>query len=69
MGSCFLFQGIFATQESNSGLLHGRLLFYQLSYQGSLRFSTDFYKYYILGWEEGEVNEHTYLHSFTTYLC
>ena len=37
-------------------------------FQGSLRPSTDFYKYYILGWEGGEVNEHTYLHKFTTYL-
>ena len=28
-------QGIFPTQESNRGLLHWRLLLYQLSYQGS----------------------------------
>ena len=37
-------------------------------FQGGLRPSTDFYKYYILGWEGGEVNEHTYLHKFTTSL-
>ena len=60
MGSYSL-QGIFATQDLNPGLLHGRLLFYKL------RPSTDFSKYYILGWEEGEVNEHNYLYKFTTY--
>ena len=67
MGSYSL-QEIFATQDSNTGLLHGRSLFYQLSYQGSLRPSTDFYKYYILGWEGGEVNEHNYLYNFATHL-
>ena len=30
-----LLQGIFLTQESNSGLLHCRQILYQLSYQGS----------------------------------
>ena len=35
MGSCFLLQGIFLTQESNQGLLHYRQILYQLSYQGS----------------------------------
>ena len=32
-------QGIFPTQESNQGLLHGRWILYQLSYQGSPRYS------------------------------
>ena len=35
VGSLSLFQGIFPTQGSNSGLLHCRRIFYQLSYQGS----------------------------------
>ena len=35
MGSLFLLQGIFPTQESNQGLLHCRQILYQLSYQGS----------------------------------
>ena len=30
-----LLQGVFPTQESNQGLLHGRQILYQLSYQGS----------------------------------
>ena len=30
-----LLQGIFPTQESNPGLLHGRQILFQLSYQGS----------------------------------
>ena len=33
--SLSLLQGIFPTQESNQGLLHCRLILYQLSYQGS----------------------------------
>ena len=32
VGSCFLLQGIFPTQESNLGLLHCRQILYQLSY-------------------------------------
>ena len=60
VGSCSILQGIFPTQESNLGLLHGRGILYQLSYQGSLRPSMDFYKYYILEWDGGEENEHTY---------
>ena len=35
VGSLWLFQGIFLTQESNQGLLHCRQILYQLSYQGS----------------------------------
>ena len=35
VGSLSLLQWIFATQESNSGLLHCRWILYQLSYQGS----------------------------------
>ena len=35
VGSLFLLQGIFPTQGSNSGLLHGRQLLYQLSHQGN----------------------------------
>ena len=34
--SLSLLQGIFLTQKSNWGLLHGRQILYQLSYQGSL---------------------------------
>ena len=34
VGSLFLFQGIFPTQEWNQGLLHGRRVLYQLSHQG-----------------------------------
>ena len=33
VGSLFLLQGIFLTQESNRGLLHCRWVLYQLSYQ------------------------------------
>ena len=35
VGSLFLLQGIFPTQESNQGLLHCRRILYQLSYPGS----------------------------------
>ena len=35
VGSLSLLQGIFPTQESTWGLLHCRLIPYQLSYQGS----------------------------------
>ena len=35
VGSLFLLQWIFLTQESNQGLLHCRQILYQLSYQGS----------------------------------
>ena len=34
VGSLSLLQGIFPTQELNRGLLHGRWILYQLSYQG-----------------------------------
>ena len=34
-GSLSIFQQIFPTQESNRGLLHCKLIFHQLSYQGS----------------------------------
>ena len=35
VGSLSLLQGIFPTQESNSGLLHCRRILYQMSHQGS----------------------------------
>ena len=35
VGSLFLLQGIFPTQETNQGLLHCRCIVFQLSYQGS----------------------------------
>ena len=35
VGSHFLLQGIFPTQESNPGLLHCRQILYQLSYEKS----------------------------------
>ena len=35
VGSPSLLQGIFETQESNWGLLHGRQILYELNYQGS----------------------------------
>ena len=35
VGSLSLFQGIFPTQGSNPGLLHCRLILYQLSHKGS----------------------------------
>ena len=35
VGSLYLLQWIFPTQESNWGLLHWRQILYQLSYQGS----------------------------------
>ena len=35
VGSLFLLQGIFLTQELNWGILHCRQILYQLSYQGS----------------------------------
>ena len=37
MGSLFLLQRIFLTQELNRGLLHCRQILYQLTYQGSPR--------------------------------
>ena len=37
VGSLSLLQGIFPTQGSNSGLLHGGQILYQLSHQGSPR--------------------------------
>ena len=44
MGSLSLLQGIFPIQEVNWGLLHGRWILYQLSYQGNLdRFVSSFY--------------------------
>ena len=36
MGSLFLLQGIFPTQGSNPGLLHGRQTLYHLSHKGRL---------------------------------
>ena len=36
VGSLSFLQQIFLTQESNQGLLHCRIILYQLSYQGSL---------------------------------
>ena len=36
VGILSLPQGLFPTQESNWGLLHCRMILYQLSYQGSL---------------------------------
>ena len=39
VGCHFLLQGIFPTQELNSGLLHYRQILYQLSYKGSLKIS------------------------------
>ena len=35
MGSPFILQQIFPTQELNQGILHYRQILYQLSYQGS----------------------------------
>ena len=35
VGSCFLLQGIFLTQELNQGLLHCRQILYLLGYWGS----------------------------------
>ena len=35
VGSLYLLQGIFPTQESNWGLLHCKRILYQLSYEGS----------------------------------
>ena len=37
VGSLFILQWIYLTQESNQGLLHCRRILYQLSYEGSLR--------------------------------
>ena len=41
MGSRAFLQGIFLTQGSNPGLLHGRRILYHLSHQGSPRPSPD----------------------------
>ena len=40
VGSLFLLQQIFPTQESNQGLLNCRQILYQLSYQGSFNNAT-----------------------------
>ena len=42
VGSLSLLQGIFLTQESNQGLLHGRQILYELNYQGSPQFPWSF---------------------------
>ena len=42
VGSLFLLQGIFLTQESNQGLLHCRRILYRLSYQGRIVSSVQF---------------------------
>ena len=54
VGSLSLLQGIFPTQGSNPGLLHGRRILYQLSHKGSpvrlwkfLGLYSDFIFYYI----------------------
>ena len=39
VGSLTLLQGNFPTWDSNQGLLHCRWILYQLSYQGSLKFT------------------------------
>ena len=39
VGSLFLLQRIFPTQELNRSLLHGRQILYQLSYEGSSHFT------------------------------
>ena len=39
VGSCSFLQGIFPTQKLNPGLLHFRRILYQLSHQGSPKFS------------------------------
>ena len=39
VGCHTLLQGIFPTQESNWGLLHCRLILYQLNYEGSQKLS------------------------------
>ena len=55
VGSLSLLQQIFPTQESNWGLLHCRLILYQLSYEGSpipskegLTFIVVLFVYYML---------------------
>jgi len=36
VGSIYLLQWIFLTQESHQGLLHSRWILYQLSYEGEI---------------------------------
>ena len=48
MGSLSLLQGIFPTQGSNSGLLHGRRILYQLSHQGSPIYIVYTHMYFII---------------------
>ena len=43
VGSLFLLQGLFLTQELNRGLLHCRMILYQLSYQGRFNSRKPFY--------------------------
>ena len=51
VGSLSLLQGIFLTQESKWGLLHGRQILYQLSYQGSLASAIPVFKcFYLHPW-------------------
>ena len=54
VGSLFLLQGIFLTQESNQGLLHCRQILYQLSYQGPLNINLLKAILYFLGRRRGE---------------
>ena len=52
VGSLSLFQGNVLTQELNKGLLHCRLILYQLSYLGSpFRFLT-YFKFIFCAWYE-----------------
>ena len=44
VGSLFLLQGSFLTQELDQGLLHGRQILYQLSYPGSPSYCLSPYK-------------------------
>ena len=50
VGSISLLQGMFPTQESNWGLLHCRLILYQLSYPGSLASMSSVHTVHESGW-------------------
>ena len=48
VGSLFLLQGIYPTQESNPGLLHCRRILYQLSHKGSPSYSKEIHDFFFL---------------------
>ena len=56
VGSLFLLQWVFPTQESNQGLLHCRRILYQLYYQGTDSLSSESVNYWLRGVDVSKCN-------------